>query len=196
MKAKILAAKVRPLTRALGLLLCLTLSSYTFADMGQAYRDAESLDNDTKRKRADASLEKIKRSLKVALMNLQEAYEKNNIKQINCVKGHLATIKGLLRIAEEAQMSLKEAQITDQVDLTVHEFVKISMAHDRAKRAQLLLVGCSGDVSDPIKASTQSAKPKIMDSLVQDYTPSSDESSVLVYEPIPSERPEAISTSE
>jgi hypothetical protein len=166
------------------------------ADMGQAYRDAEKLDNTTKRKRADSSLDLIKQSLRVALKNLQEAYEKNNIKQINCVKGHLATIKGLLRIAEEAQMSLKEALITGQADLTTHEFVKITMARERAKRAQLLLVGCSGDVNDPIKSSQQTSKPKIESSLVQDYTPSSDDSSVLVYEPIASERPEAISTSE
>lgn len=168
----------------------------SYADMGQVYRDAEKLDNTTKSKRATKAVSDIKDTMKVALKNLQEAYDKKNIKQTYCVRGHLATTKGLLRIAEEAEVSLKEAMVTGQIDLINHEFVKISMALEKAKRAQSLLLGCTGDLSDPMKASQQTTKPEVSERLVQDYTPSSDESSVLVYETINSERPEAISLSE
>ena len=45
-------------------------------------------------------------------------------------------------------------------------------------------------------ASQQNSKPEVFDKQVENYTASSDDSSVLVYEPIASERPEAISLSE
>lgn len=189
----------RAWTRLMALMVSSALSLSTLsasADMGKAYRDAERLDRTTKSKRSAAALSEIKSALRVALKSLQEAYDQNEIKQTNCIKGHLATVKGLLRIAEEAEVSLKEAMITGQVDLINHEYVKIMMAVERAKRAQGLMLSCSGDLSDPLKASKQTTKPEVFDKTIQDYTPSSDESSVIVYDSIASERPEAISTNE
>ena len=190
-------SKLTRLPSALVFISCALLSGAALADMGQAYRDAEQLNKSVKSKRSATALNEIKASLKVALKNLQEAYDKNNAIRINCVKGHLATTKGLLRIAEEAEVSLKEAIVTDQVDIINHEFVKIMMAQEQAKRAQSLLLGCSGDLKDPMRAaSQQNSKPEVFDKQVENYTASSDDSSVLVYEPIASERPEAISLSE
>jgi len=178
-------------------MLCLfSCLSFASADMGQAYRDAEKMDNASKSKDVTSFITQIKRSLKLALKNLQQAHNDSDVKQTVCIKGHLATIKGLLRIAEDAEVSLKEAMITEQIDIINHEYVKIKMALDRSRRAQSLLVGCTGDLNDPMKASQQSVKPEIYDKSVQDYTPSSDDSSVIVYDPIASERPEAISLSE
>jgi hypothetical protein len=40
------------------------------------------------------------------------------------------------------------------------------------------------------------SKPEISDKAVQAFEPTSDESSVIIYDPIATERPEAISASE
>jgi hypothetical protein len=200
-----LTNKPSPQGARLSPLLCvavtLTLSlSVARADLtvqaGQAFRDAERMSSSEKLKRASQAVPQLQQMLKLTLKSLKEAYDKKDIKQTNCVKAHLSPLKNLVRIAEEADVSLREAVVTGDLNIINHEFVKISMALDRAQRAQALASGCVGDLDDPIVTSKGSSKPEIFDKAVQDFTPSSDEQSVITYDSITSERPEAISQSE
>jgi hypothetical protein len=183
------------------LLLVLMISvthSDAFADIGKAYRQAEKLSNAVKLKTSSDRVAEMQKTLKFALKRLRESHDKKDIIQTNCVKDKLASIKGLLRISEEADVSLREAVVTGQPDLINHEYVKILMAVERIRLSRVQVDGCVGDVNDPLtlKQQQRSTPPEIFDESVQQFTPTSDEQSVLIYEPIASERPEAISASE
>ena len=142
-------------------------------------------------------MNEISKKLNFTLQKLQTAFDKKDIIQTNCVRDKLSTVKGLLRISEEADVSLREAVVTGQSNLITHEYVKISMAVERVQISRTQIEGCAGNVDDPLTSTNQDrVKPEIFDESVQAFTPTSDERTVIVYEPIASERPEAISASE
>jgi hypothetical protein len=172
--------------------------SQSYADqIGKSYREAEKLSNGEKLKRASKEVSQMQQVLKFALKRLRTAYQKKDIIQTNCIKDKLSTIKGLLRISEEADVSLREAVVTGQNSLIDHEYVKINMASQRVRLSQTQIDGCVGDINDPINAQkTQRLKPEIFDESVQNFTPNSEERNVIVYDTIASERPEAITASE
>lgn len=185
---------------AMGLILsCMTSVSVVGAeeDLGKSYREAERLPSSEKVKLAGEALASMQDALKFTLRELQSSYESKDVTQTNCIKERLSTVKGLLRISEEAEINLSEAVITGQVDLVNHEFVKIKMASSRVRDLRSQVANCAKDVNDPLLNPNQlKSKPEIFDKSVQAFEPSSDESSVLLYDPIASERPEAISQSE
>ena len=165
--------------------------------IGKTYREAEKLSNGEKLKRASASVAEMKETLKFTLKRLKLAYQSKDITQTNCIKDKLSVIKGLLRISDEAEASLQEAIVTGQNALIDHEFVKIVMASERIKLSRTQIDGCVGDVNDPLSSErNQKLKFEIFDKSVQNFTPDGDERSVIVYDTIASERPEAITASE
>jgi len=166
-------------------------------DMGRAYRDAERLPSPVKLKQSEAALAEMQSVLSGALRRLQEAHESKDIKLANCVKGNLAKVKGFLRISEEAGVSLREAVVMGQVDLINHEFVKISMALERVKLSQTQISGCAGNADDAaLIQSQQTSKSEVSDKAVEAFTADTDEQSVIIYQPISAERPEAITVSQ
>ena len=186
-------------------LLCIMILSLSFSyldeshadQIGKTYREAEKLSNGEKLKRASASVAEMKETLKFTLKRLKLAYQSKDITQTNCIKDKLSVIKGLLRISDEAEASLQEAIVTGQNALIDHEFVKIVMASERIKLSRTQIDGCVGDVNDPLSSErNQKLKFEIFDKSVQNFTPDGDERSVIVYDTIASERPEAITASE
>jgi hypothetical protein len=172
--------------------------SYSYADqIGKSYREAEKLSNGEKLKRASKEVSQMQQVLKFALKRLRTAYQNKDIIQTNCIKDKLSTIKGLLRISEEADVSLREAIVTGQNSLIDHEYVKINMASQRIRLSQTQIDGCVGDINGLINSQkSQRLKPEIFDESVQNFTPNSEERNVIVYDTIASERPEAITASE
>ena len=185
-------------TLILGIILSggLCMLSANAANMGQAYRDAEKLSNPKKSRNAEEAVRLMLSIRNFSLNRLQEAYDQKDPSRINCVSKNFATVKGLLRISEEASVNLREAMITGQSDLINHEYVKIIMAKDRMQILKNQIEGCIGDINDPlITPQQQKLNFEIADSSVEAFTPTSDSASVIIYEPIGSERPEAISAS-
>lgn len=174
-----------------------TVGQASAEDMGRAYRDAERLSSPVKVTQAEAALSEMQEVLRAALKRLQAAYEAKDTKLANCVKGNLAKVKGFLRISEEAGVTLREAVVMGQVDLINHEFVKITMSLERVKLSQTQLMGCAGDVDDvALIQSQQTSKSEVSDKSIEAFTASTDEQSVIIYQPIASERPEAITVSQ
>lgn len=174
-----------------------SMKSFAEGDLGQSYREAERMPNSEKVKLAGESMSGMQDTLRFTLEELKRSYEAKDIEQTNCIKERLSTIKGLLRISEEAEINLSEAVVTGRVQDVDHEFVKIRMAASRVGDLRSQVANCAKDVNDPLSSQTQSkAKPEIFDKSVQSFEPTSDESTVIVYDVIASERPEAISKSE
>jgi hypothetical protein len=186
-------------TLTLGFILSLGLCmlNANAANMGQAYREAEKLSNPKKSQSADQAIQLMQAVRKYSLDRLQEAYEQKKTIQINCISKNFATVKGLLRISEEANVNLRESMITGQSDLINHEYVKIIMAQDRIETLRNQIEGCAGDSDDPLTTpQQQKLNSEISDKSVAAFIPTSDEQAVIIYEPIGSERPEAISASQ
>jgi hypothetical protein len=176
---------------------CIFVASMAYADLGKSYREAEQLSSRDKLKFASSSRTEMQSALKYTLQELQSSYEKKDIIQTNCVKEKLSTVKGLLRISEEADNNLREAVITGQVDLVNHEYVKIRMAAERVKDLRVQVANCAKSMDDTLLNNQQpKSKPEVIDEAVQAFEPTADENAVIVYDPIATERPEAISASE
>jgi hypothetical protein len=167
------------------------------AELGKSYRDAERLSVGEKLTLSDNALDSMKDTLKYTLKELRSAFEQKDSRAIHCVRSELSTVKGLLRISEEAHLNLKEASVTNQIDLVNHEYVKIKMAAERVKELKIKVTSCSKSVNNPLtRTQNLKSKPEISDSAVQQFTPTADESTVIIYDPIATERPEAVSSSE
>jgi hypothetical protein len=173
------------------------MTSLSFADLGQLYRDAERLSSQEKLLQVKTTLGTMQNILRFTLRELQSSYDKKDVIQTNCVKDKLSTIKGLLRISEEAEVNLNEASVTGQIEIVNTEFVKIKMAIERVRDLRSQVANCAKDVNDPLlNNNQQKSTPEIEDKAVQAFEPASDEETIIIYESIASERPEAISPSE
>ena len=171
-------------------------SSSSAEDIRRVYREAEQLSNQEKLSRVRREVGAMREVLQQAMKALRGAHERKDITQINCVKDRLSTIKGLLRISTEAGMSLDEALVDNQADLVNHEYVKVMMASDRIGIAQLQLMGCTGDMTDPLgTTNTQLREPEVSDDGVKSFTAPSDAEASLPFTVISNERPEALSAS-
>ena len=186
----------RVLTVVGGSLICLMMTSSANAELGRSYRDAERLSIGEKLKLTDQTVSSMKDSLKFTLRELQGAVDQKDTNQISCIRRELSTVKGLLRISEEAHLNLKEASVTNQIDLVNHEYVKIKMAAERVKELKIKIASCSDDVDPMTINQNLRSEPKISDKAVQEFQPTTDDSTVIIYDPIATERPEAISASE
>lgn len=188
------------LHKALALSVCvfaITTSSLVYADLGQLYRDAEKLSNQEKVSQAASLLKSMQGALAFTLKELQTSYDNKDVIQTNCIKDKLSTVKGLIRISEEAEVNLSEASVTGQIQIVNTEFVKIKMATERIRDLKSQVASCSKEVNDPLFDENQrKSTPEISDKSVQAFTPTSDEETIIIYDPIASERPEAISPSE
>ncbi len=131
---------------ALGVLLALPMCAWA-QGLDHAYKEAEGLSTPEKLKRANKDVDRMRETHHSALERLQSARDKQDIIQVNCVQDKLAAIKGLLKIAEQADVSLKEAAVKRDQELINHEFTKISIASVRAENFRVEVEGCVGEAS-------------------------------------------------
>jgi hypothetical protein len=185
------------------IVLALLIAPYTVygqsakSDMRSTQSRDKSQTPDKLMKQVNAHVKEMQKTLRFALQRLKEAHDKSDIIQTNCIKDKLAMIKGFLRISEEADVSLREAMISGQRDVVAHEHMKVSLSVDKVRVARTQIEGCLGDMDDPMTAQKkQRVKLDIADKMVEQFRPVDDERTVIIYEPIASERPEAISASE
>ena len=167
-------------------------------DIRRVYREAEELSSRDKLQRVREEVAAMKEILQEALSALRAAHERKDITQVNCVKDKLSTIRGLLRISDEASISLDEAIMDSQNQsaLVNHEYVKVVMAAERIGFAQLQLQGCSGDMNDPLGSRrAQIQAPEISDEGVASFEAPSEAEASLPFSVISDERPEALSAS-
>lgn len=190
------------LTSILGCLLVIGVdlilhNATAHADLGKSYREAEQLSNRDKLKFATDSRNEMQKALKYTLQELQASFDNKDIVQTNCIKLKLSTVKGLLRISDEAETNLREAVVTGQVDLVNHEYVKIRMAAERVSDLRSQVAKCVKSNDNTLLNNQQlKSKPEVFDKAVQAFEPTADENAVIIYDPIATERPEAISASE
>ena len=147
--------------------------------------DADKLSTSQKLTRAAKDINQIKGVLELALQRLEAARAEKDIVKLNCVNDKLSAIKGLLKISEQADISLKEAAARKDGELINHEFTKISIAAIRAENFRVEVEGCVGELS---QYTGGTVVERSVDPEIREDNPS--EKEVEAFDPISSDRPD------
>ena len=87
----------------------------------------DALSDGQKLERSAGHLERMKTSLRSVLARVEEARNEKDVVKLNCVNEKLTQIKGLLKVAEQADISLHEAISAHDAGADA-EFAKIAIA--------------------------------------------------------------------
>ncbi len=99
-----------------------------------------------KLKSAEAHLEHMKQVTRQVLGRLEEARNEKDIVKLNCVNEKLTQIKGLLKVAEQADISLHEA-ISANDEGADSEFAKIGIARTKVEALRSDSEQCIGQLA-------------------------------------------------
>ncbi len=105
---------------------------------------AEVFSDHEKLSRSAAHLTQMRQGLKVVLTKLEEARASKDVVKLNCVNEKLTNIKGLLRISEQADVSLQEAVAKGEEQGAGHEFAKVTIARQKIDQLKAEAEGCVG----------------------------------------------------
>ena len=111
------------------------------------FERASGLSDAEKQEKASQYTSEMKGVLTQVLSLLKEAREDKDVIKVNCVNEKLTKIKGLIRIAEQADITLQEAIAKGERDAATHEFHKISISHQKVKILKTEAEQCIGELA-------------------------------------------------
>ncbi|HUL59160.1 MAG TPA: hypothetical protein VLU43_07795, partial [Anaeromyxobacteraceae bacterium] len=91
-------------------------------------------------------LARMKAAMKLVLVRVEEARYEKDVVKLNCVNEKLAQIKGLLKVAEQADISLHEA-ISSSDEGADSEFAKIGIARTKVETLRGEAEQCIGQLA-------------------------------------------------
>ncbi len=118
------------------------------------FEKAAELSDSEKLDRATGYLGEMKGVLGHVLRLLKDAREEKDVIKVNCVNEKLTNIKGLIRISEQAEMTLQEALAKGEKDTATHEFHKISISHQKIKILRTEAEQCVGELAFAVGKTT------------------------------------------
>ncbi|HOX45842.1 MAG TPA: hypothetical protein PK668_19735 [Myxococcota bacterium] len=118
------------------------------------FEQAAKLGDSQKLSLATEYLSEMRDLLSSTLALLKEAREEKDVIKINCVNEKLTSIKGLLRISEQADVALQEAVAKNEKDTATHEFHKVSISHQKVKALQAEAEQCVGELAFAVGKTT------------------------------------------
>jgi len=105
---------------------------------------SESIPDPEKLQRSSEYLNQMRQGLKNVLQKLEEARNSKDVVKLNCVNEKLTNIKGLLRISEQADISLQEAVAKKEEQAADHEFTKVTIARQKIDQLKAEAEQCVG----------------------------------------------------
>ena len=135
--------------RTMGVLL---LASAMAAAQTPAAKDstneaAENISPADKVRLSAEGLTKMRQSLKDVLAKLEEARNSRDVVKLNCVNEKLTQVKGLLRISEQADVTMQEVLAKKEDSSANHEFTKVSIAQGRVGQLRAEAEQCIGQLA-------------------------------------------------
>lgn len=121
---------------------------------GMDFEKATKLSDSEKLELASGFLGEMKRVLTGVLALLKDARAEKDVIKVNCVNEKLTSIKGLLRISEQADITLQEAVAKGERDTAIHEFHKISISHQKIKVLKTEAEQCVGELAFAVGKTT------------------------------------------
>jgi hypothetical protein len=93
---------------------------------------------------AKDAITSMRGSMQRGLDELRSARDKKDAVQLTCVNEHVTSMKGVLRVAENASVDLEEAQATNQTARTRYEFRKVATSKKRMDNLLGQALNCAG----------------------------------------------------
>ncbi len=121
---------------------------------GMDFEQAAELGDQQKLELASQYLADMKAVLSSVLGLLKTAREEKDVIKVNCVNEKLTNIKGLLRISEQADITLQEAVAKGERDTATHEFHKIAISHQKIKVLKTEAEQCVGELAFAVGKTT------------------------------------------
>jgi len=98
-------------------------------------------------KHSTEALGRMRQSLKDVLKMLEEARNTKDILKLNCVNEKLTQIKGLLRISEQADVSLQESLAKSDSTVALQELTKVGIASEKVEDLTAQARQCLGQLA-------------------------------------------------
>ena len=118
---------------------------------------------------ASTYLGEMRGVLSMVLGLLKEARAEKDVIKINCVNEKLTNIKGLIRISEQADITLQEAVAKGERDTAAHEFHKMAISHQKIKVLKTEAEQCVGELAFAVGKTT--VEVEVDDSKVPEIDP-------------------------
>ncbi len=134
---------VGELARRVGLLTCL-LAGIALAQ-GPSSRPAEG-DSD-KVKNSSQAIKRMREVMNEVFAKLKEARDQNDVVKAACVNENLTQIKALVRISEQADLSMQEAISTRNSARAEDEYTKLTIAPRRVEDLRTKAEECMGQLA-------------------------------------------------
>ena len=128
------------------------LARQTAEGGGAAREEAAALSVSQMRGRSEGYLADMREVLKDVLKVLEEARSERDIIKLNCVNEKLGQVKGLLKVSEQASVSLQEAGAKGDSETTRHEYTKIAIAREKVSQLRGEAEECIGQLAFVIDA--------------------------------------------
>lgn len=120
------------------------LFAYSLSTAQQKPPSKSKLTPNEQLKKGSKQMEEMKATLARGFEQLRDARQEQNIQKLNCVNEALSAIKGLMRLSEQNYVMLQEAAAKKDARTAEHEFVKLSIAHNKIKELDGRVQSCGG----------------------------------------------------
>ncbi|MGA9520349.1 MAG: hypothetical protein WBV82_02730 [Myxococcaceae bacterium] len=141
----------------------------TAADAASSREDYTQVPPEEKKRRSAEALTAMRDVLKDALGKLEEARNTRDVVKLNCVNEKLTQIKGLLRISEQADVSMQEALARSETTTADHEFTKVMIARQKVNQLRGEAEECIGQLAFQTDQNVQ-VEVEVPDDLPEDPT--------------------------
>src|ERR1700687_1823050 len=98
-------------------------------------------------KHSSEALGRMRQALKDVLKMLEEARNTKDILKLNCVNEKLTQIKGLLRISEQADVSMQESLAKSDSKVALQELTKVGIAGEKVDGLAAQARQCLGQLA-------------------------------------------------
>ncbi|NOJ91214.1 hypothetical protein HNV26_37355, partial [Myxococcus xanthus] len=112
-----------------------------------ALEKASEVPDSAKLVRSTQALSGMREVLRSVLGKVEEARRTKDVVKLNCANEKLTQIKGLLRISEQADVSLQEAVSRQESSTSEHEFTKVMIARQKVGQLRSEAEECIGQLA-------------------------------------------------
>ncbi len=112
-----------------------------------ALEKASDVPDSQKLVRSTQALGGMREVLRAVLGKVEEARRTKDVVKLNCANEKLTQIKGLLRISEQADVSLQEAVSRQEASSSEHEFTKVMIAQQKVAQLRSEAEECIGQLA-------------------------------------------------
>ncbi|WPB74576.1 hypothetical protein KYC5002_36880 [Archangium violaceum] len=130
-----------------GLALAQTAPRPPPAPVAMSAEKASDVPDTQKLERSSKAIGSMREVLRDVLAKLEEARRAKDVVKLNCVNEKLTQIKGLLRISEQADVSLQEAASTRDPTSSAHEYTKVMIAQQKVAQLRTEVEKCIGQLA-------------------------------------------------